>query len=373
MIQKTADEHRFGLEGKKFAFTLVEVMASLAILSILMVLLSTALSSIQGSAFRMRDKSERHREARVAFDNLERRISLATLNTYWGYDNPEKPTEYAPQSELHFVCDTMEKLVGPSQRVHSGHGVFFQAPFGYGGEEAGDLGGGKKYNELDGAMNCWGYYVEFNSDSEPTRPLRPDFLSAARVEERSRFRLMEFRLPSEKLPLFKKDFASGKSISASTVQKQIYSWFADETIRVKHSVPVADNIVALFLVPRAPGLSGKRDDPGTAIAPAFLFDSRRFQWEAAMTDLGRQTRHQVPPVIDLVLIAVTETSWLNFAKDRQANQIASLLKIEITSPQSLAPDLQAAEKRLSELKLDYRIFTTTVSLRTGKWITSQSQ
>lgn len=348
-------------------FSLIEVLTSLAILSVLMVILATMLSSIQRSFNRVRDKAEKYHEARVAFDNLERRIAQATLNTYWGYDNPERPTEYSPRSELHFVCGPMGQLTGSTRRVHSGHGIFFQAPFGYGGDEAGQLGGGKIYNELDGAMNCWGYYVEFNSDTESSRPLRPGFLSSAKIEEKLRFRLMEFRLPSEKLTLFQ------IGLSGSTQQRQIYSWFADDAIRLKYSVPVADNIIALFFVPRAPGILGTPDDPGTSIAPAFLFDSRRFQWDKKNPSLSLQTRHQVPPVLDMVLIAVTETSWLNFSRNGAPEDLPGKLKIELKSPETVTRDLADTEKLLSSLNLDYRVFSTSVSLRTGKWITSHSR
>ena len=92
------------------AFSFIELLASLAIFSVILLTLFSALSSVQQSWVATQDRVEKYRSARVALDTLERRISGATLNTYWGYDDPESPTEYAPQSELHFISAPVPQL-----------------------------------------------------------------------------------------------------------------------------------------------------------------------------------------------------------------------------------------------------------------------
>ena len=353
------------------AFTLVEMLVSMVIMSFIMIALVSALGQTQNLWNQTQDRAEKFREARIGFETVSRRLSNATLNPYWGYDDADNPTEYARQSELHFVVGPSEVILDAS-RKNCGSAVFFQAPFGYGGEEAGARGGGIDYEKLDDALNCWGYYVEYNSDSEIDRPLRPDFLDSSPVTsaERMRFRLMEYRQPTERLALFDDDFAAGKALSESLSSSDINRWFSDSMTRVENSSPVAENILTMILTPRAPGKVTGQSLEETDIAPDYHFDSRRYQWEKE-NSLSGITRHQIPPVIDMTLVALTEASWKRF--DEAGGDAIGLLEFVnslFSKSGRFEKDLKTLEEKLAGLNLDHRMFSTTIALRSGKWITS---
>src|SRR6188768_4103431 len=85
------------------------------------------------------------KDARQSFEEITRRLSQATLNTYFSYRWENNTVngvtlrvgrEIIPQSELHFVCGPAEELgisVKNSRQVGQRytHAVFFQAPFGF--------------------------------------------------------------------------------------------------------------------------------------------------------------------------------------------------------------------------------------------------
>ena len=108
------------------------------------------------------------RQARDGFDAISRRLSQATLNTYWDYDDPNVPTRYIRQSELRFLSGPTEGLAGATGggRRWPTHGLFFQAPLGVSQPGADELTG------MTTLLNSWGYFIEFGSDTA----FRPDIL-----------------------------------------------------------------------------------------------------------------------------------------------------------------------------------------------------
>ncbi len=146
--------HRVKGRRNIVAFTLVELLVSTAIIALLMVILAQMTGQTSNTWHYTSSKAEQFRDARNAFDTMTRRISQATLNTYWDYDSYEKPTEFVRRSELRFICGPVQngpigpslsysdpvtsKPVGPWRLDTSGataprpsHGIFFQAPFGF--------------------------------------------------------------------------------------------------------------------------------------------------------------------------------------------------------------------------------------------------
>jgi uncharacterized protein (TIGR02599 family) len=126
-------------------FTLVEIMVSLAVLTILLLISAQVIGQVQSTWSASNARVSQFREARIAFDILSRNLSQATLNTYIDYDNnylatagsssatSTAPSNYIRRSELQFVCGPASSLVtatggGPSELP--GHAVFFQAPLG---------------------------------------------------------------------------------------------------------------------------------------------------------------------------------------------------------------------------------------------------
>src|SRR5437867_2293961 len=79
-------------------FTLVEVMVSMAILVLLLLVLVSITDATRKTWSYTSSKIEQFQDAREAFESITRKLSQATLNTYWDYDNPLTPTRYLRQS-----------------------------------------------------------------------------------------------------------------------------------------------------------------------------------------------------------------------------------------------------------------------------------
>src|SRR4029450_8716764 len=96
------------------AFTLVEILVSTALVVAIMVLMLGVVDQTQRLSQRSRSKTTQLQAARSAFDTMARRLSQATLNTYWRAQEMTIGAEKADflfrrQSELQFVS-------GPTKR-----------------------------------------------------------------------------------------------------------------------------------------------------------------------------------------------------------------------------------------------------------------
>ena len=116
-------------------FTLVELLVSIALITLIALLLSSMTGATASTWRHTTARIEQFRSAETAYESITRRLSQATLNTYWDYDNPTAPKKYLRQSDLRFISGNMtagpKKLltaVGPRRPTH---GIFFQAPLGY--------------------------------------------------------------------------------------------------------------------------------------------------------------------------------------------------------------------------------------------------
>jgi uncharacterized protein (TIGR02599 family) len=170
-------------------FSILEVLVASAVLALLLVAMMSMTDQVQKTYRSTLGKAEQFREARVAFESITRRLSQATLNTYWDYDSPTTPTKYLRQSELRFLSGNASGLLsGVTPAISSTtHAVFFQAPFGFTSNST--------YGGMESMVNTWGYFIEFGSDSV----LRPDPVNTAGVPVKYRFRLYEMMEPSETL------------------------------------------------------------------------------------------------------------------------------------------------------------------------------
>jgi uncharacterized protein (TIGR02599 family) len=242
-------------------FTLVELLVSTTIVLVITVMLVTATSQTGVLWSRTKAKVEQFREARTGFDTLTQRLSQATLNTYWDYDNPTLPTKYQRRSELRFTSGQADTLLGPegtNQRLT--HCVFLHAPLGFtavqtkaGAVETDKTGQG--FRGLDNLLNCWGYFVQFGSDQN----YRPSFLSGSTIPLRWRFRLMEFALPTESLATYNLTSGGPSSGTPKAYTFNKTDWFTQplsQTVKggnngsTVHSL--AENIIALIIMPRLP-------------------------------------------------------------------------------------------------------------------------
>lgn len=339
---------------------MIEMLVSMAILAIILVMTTAMVSGTQKSLRAARASASQYREARRAFAVLTRTLQQTTLNTYWDYDDPENPSRYLRQSELHFVTGPSDEVLN-EQDIY-GHAVFFNAPFGFAGSDAtGEDPSSDPYRDLESLLNAWGYYVTYAEDDDAPafiQALQPDIISVKRG-----FRLMEYRQPSEKLSIYKEDLREASSKAAA------YGWFRDHL--KEHSRVVADNIIALVIRPvvSASDAEEKGEDPWW-IAPDYLYDSRGKQLSTMSGAASEASANQVPPILELTLVAVEEESYQAYerrGKGDPKSRLSSLIEGLFQDPEDLEEDLATLEKELAELKIAHEVFQASVGLRTAKW------
>jgi uncharacterized protein (TIGR02599 family) len=377
-------------------FTLVELLISMALVTIILVVLASITSSTQRSWTYTTANVEQFRDSREAFEAMTRKLSQATLNTYWDYNytngKTQPPTSYMRQSDLRFVCGNAAALTATNNVVTQA--TFFQAPLGYASNS--------NYVDLDHLLNTWGFFIKFGNDSL----LRPPFLASTLIPLRYRFRLMELMEPSDSLSIYKYTSGIGK-YTANVPNNTLYvsgpsntppsgftgyEWFTDpfnnvNSLPVQPVRPLAENIVALIFLP----MLSKYDQTAggyspSSLAPNYAYDSTGPGAAAsyaitsqAAADLN--STNQLPPVVQVTMVAVDETSYKRF-QGTSATAPSSLLVTSSSVFQTagdtvnpanpgLAQDLKSVETNLQAYHLNYRVFSTNVSIEGSKWSRAQ--
>jgi uncharacterized protein (TIGR02599 family) len=372
-------------------FTMVELLAATAILSLIMVLTLQITSNTNTIWQRARSRIDTFQESRAAFEAMTRNLSQAMLNPYWDYvDAAGKPrdpalasfvpSQYVRQSELHFVSgpskDVLKSVNGSNgQPLKSAtHSVFFQAPLGV--SQPATTG---STTTLPALLNVSGYFLEFGDDAK----FRPRFLEGSeRAPLRNRFRLMEMSQPSESLSVYQ--WVSQASKAAVPTVATLSKWFVEplneDTLATTASGPtsarrvkrsLAENIVALIILPKRSTNDGPTD--AKELAPNYAYDSRAYQ-TAAGNELAKLTRNQLPPLVQVTMVAIDETSAARLESRADSPStppdlgLADLFKTSAKGVQ-LAADLATLEKTLNDdaHRVTYRIFSTDVSILQAKW------
>jgi uncharacterized protein (TIGR02599 family) len=247
---------------------------------------------------------------------------------------------------------------GATPSDNPGHAVFFQAP----------LGLSQQYRELGTLLNARGYYVQFGSDMKN----RPPFLAERGVPEKLRYRLMEYRPPSERPSL---------SLQGNTVYAKPDTWFQQD--RADASEPLADNIILLLVSPRiSEAMAEAANRNATWIAPSYRYNSLDCD-NSTITPEKVQilqdgtavqgTQHLLPPHVQITLVALDEPSAQRFA-EQSANRSVDILG-EAGAPFTIAADydrdLSHLKDYLNSKRLSYRVFTSSVTMRSARWDSRQ--
>jgi uncharacterized protein (TIGR02599 family) len=338
----------------RHGFTLVELLVSMSILSLLMLMVASVLSEVQKAWGQTSKKVSQFREARRAFDILKVDLNQAVLNTYlrYRYDNPSDPfspfngsteiknaapTEYVRYSELQFISGpTANVIQGKNAAQNPGHCVFFHAP----------IGQSSVYTHVPTALNPRGYFIAYGDDVV----YRPDFLAQTRAPVKHRYRLMQFAPPTEKNVVY----------DEATLDNQ-GDWFTAASIN-DSSLPIADNVVLLVISPRRPVV----DDTGDPrdIAPQYAYNS------SIQSSAGQATNDQtsqLPPQIEVVMAVIDEISAGKLAESAGANPPLVFNGFTEANNAKFRSDLNDLERYLTDLKLNFRVFTATLALRNSKW------
>ncbi len=325
MKQATSQRLRRGDNAHLSAFTVVELLVAAAVLIIILGVIFSITQQTSAAWKSASSKIETFQRARAAFEAITQTLGEATLFNYYDYDSLNNPKRYYRKSDLHFISG---KSLVNGQLTHA---VFFQTPAGYSDSTS--------YQNLESLLNACGFFVTYSIDDS-----RPDFLSSlpSKPKDKYRFRLMEFLQPSQNLAVY-------ASSSGTT-------WF---TGALSSSPPpvrqIADNVIALVLIPRT--------SQGAELTSDYEYDSR--SWTPTPGGIQPATSNQLPPLVEVVMVAIDEPSAARWCTDQSAPTLVagSLFR----DPSSLEGDLDTLAGNLTDKHITYRIFRTTVALRNAKW------
>lgn len=404
-------------------------MVSIAILSLIMGLLVQITGQTSNIWRQTSSRAEQFRESRTAFEAMTRRISQATLNTYWDYDLVKDvgsagstgaaeymPTGYIRQSELRFISGPMQSGATPldtsKNEFRPGHGIFFQAPFGVVADVSPSDKTGTKFEGMNELLNTWGFYVEVRDDAA----VRPQFVDSRNSRVRSR--LMEMIEPSSAMNIYSKTSHSFRNSISEVLERRNYSGFDWFSISLNFSPNasgatgaltsrshvLAENIVALAILPKLAeedaaniddGAGGsvnlKAEDRATALAPEYFYHSASIgaAGSAGVDALKGllNSKHQLPPILQVTMVAVDEPSAIRMGvRNPDADPLGvGPETLFLTRAKDLEADLylhnpttgrgsdQSLEQRLLDQRVNYRIFSTNVHLRGAKWSREQTK
>lgn len=313
---------------KRGGFSLVESLVACAILGMILAVMLTMVNQTSGVWRSTNSRIESFQGARRAFDILTALLGQATLNTYWGYDDENNPTRYIRKSELHFVVAPAGSGGLPGT-VGCGQAVFFQAPAGKAEDAAAE--------KLPGLLNLCGFFVEHGSDLGwlPSAPIN--------APARDRFRLMVWLANTEAAEIFR----DTNDPSGTT------DWVNPG---ISDTYPLADNIIALVVWPR--------EESGSGVLDSYAYNSRA----GAAAAPQPVTANQLPPVLDVALVAIDETSAARLGQS-QETVIAGCLHglFEQNPAASFTADLAELERRLVDKGITHRVFSSAIPLREAKW------
>ena len=348
-------------------FTLVEMMVSTVVLALLLIVIVSAMDSVQRSWRRSREKVDQFRSARAAFETITRQLTQATLNTYWDYHYAETgsnappvetatpPSAYVRQSELHFITGQASELIGDTvTRPVSGHALFFQAPLGH----------SSQFRGLGSLLNGRGFYVQWRSNEST----RPDFLPSGVSPVKERYQLMEYR------PISEQATVDGRALRGNSIYTNPDGWFKEDL--ELQSRAVASNILALFISPRT-AQTEEGSEPWW-IAPSYRYDSRDTDNSTAALDklviteggvVRQGTQHLLPPLVRVTLIASDEESfarWLELNPEA-GGKILERAGAPFAAAGQHDQDLVALKQYLDGEHLNYRVFSQSMPLRNAAW------
>lgn len=328
-------------------FSLVELMVATAILTIILGIIFTLTSQTANAWKSSQSRIESFQAARAAFESMTRRISQATLNNYYDYDNPSTPRRYLRRSDLHFIAG---KSLCPQQITHA---IFFQAPLGY--TDA------AKYVGLDNTLNACGYYVEYNADTS-----RPAFIETLPnpPPPRRRFRLMQFVEPAQELGVYEHQGSADPS--------EQREWFTGPLLQsAPPTRPLADNVIALVILPKRS--AGDEAAVGAPLTTDYEYDTRK---SAPAGTAQLPGENQLPPLVEVLLVAIDEPSALKLGTSVAAPELLGNSSTLFQTCDQLEEDIGKLQEILAaapgnsadnRTRLTYRLFRTEVPLKGAKW------
>ena len=380
-------------------FTLVELLVATAVLAVIVVLTVSLVNGLTNAVQQGSSQLQRMAQAQRAFELARRMLGEATLRPYFDYvdnagnfrgpflnytskfgatnigttANAFNPTAYARASELRFIAgpatpppgaaappgfpkDTSLNLVSPfAGATPVTHAMFFQVPVGRTNTPA-DA-------PLRTLLNTVGFYVEYGKISD----LSPTVRGAAPADKR--FRLMMLTEPSESLSVY--NLTQTRTYTGKewyTVPLKQTADPADPTKKSYNVHLLAENVVAMVVRP-------KKYVPGPPAAWSYFlpypYDSAYNNPAVGTTGWKQsETQHELPPVVELTLIALDATSAQRLEILSGNDSVTTLgLSALFANPSdaTYASSMKTLTAYLTAHRLTYRLFTTDVSVEGAQW------
>lgn len=335
-------------------FSIVELLVATAILAVILGIIFSITQMISQSWGKSTAKIEAFQAARAAFDSMSRKVSQATLNTYYDYYDATgntrasygtnttgfSPARYGRASDLHFLSG---KSLVTGQVTHS---LFFQTPSGYSDNT--------NYTGMDSLLNGCGFYIAYDKDNT-----LPGFVSALphKPADRYRFRLMQYFQPSQDLQVY------NPPSSGPAGQK---AWFQNPLIGNTPPISIlSENVIAMAVLPKL-----SRTDASEAAQqgrPDVLSDT--YEYDSRATTAAGLTDHQLPPVLEVVMVAIDENSARRFCVNGSAPTfgLGGGLSGLFQQSDQLDADLKTLTDALIAQHVTYRVFRSEIAVRGAKW------
>ena len=350
-------------------FTLVEMLVGLAVSVILVGLTLTVLSHVSSTVRNADSSIDAFQSAEAGFDIMTQKLSDATLNTYYDYDNPNLPTRYLRRSDLHFfvvqnsVLDSA--VTSGTANPNSGESVFFQVPAGYSNNTA--------YANTQGLLNACGYYVEFG----PNNAYWPSIFTSGTFPLHYRYRLMQAIQPTEFNDVYGDPEPGVPETSPAWITPLVTLPSAGSTQAngvASVALPIAENVIALVILPQSPALVASS---ALSTSTDYQYNSRQgFPLSNATTSanpLAAYQSEQLPQILQLTMVAIDAASAMRLDTGSSApppvieHALTTGTSPRFTQVSQYAADLAALEASLAAAHINYQVLSTSVTLRESKW------
>ena len=110
----------------------------------------------------------------------------------------------------------------------------------------------------------------------------------------------------------------------------------------------------------------------SSLAPYYLYDSStNLNSSSNYPDSAYlNTHNQLPPVVQVTLVAVDETSAIRYANAYQ--NISNTISGYFSNASTFDSDLLNLQTNLASKQINFRVFTTDVMMRGAKWSGNQT-
>jgi len=336
-----------------------------------------------------------------------------------------------------------EKQDAADETIYPTHSIFFQAPIGFTATSDPTVvpldSSVRQYRSLSNMLSVLGYYVKWGEDlSLPkfilTNAASPD---TALVPRRFRYRLWEVTQPGEAMMVYSNKnytnigFDDVGNVKSGTITPESKFLLATDWVRFATgklpmldanyakilNIPtkqsndhiLADNIIALIILPKLSERDRSTPDALNDLTDNFEYDSRpksAFEGQAIklplksplknlaaqLTQKQLKQLHQLPPILQVTMVAIDEASavklhdyskanaykpptWFKDLSDaKQLTTVTNVADFQkqlgdpaAPAPESLIGRLSNVDGKQQTPKMNYRVFTTDVILRNSKW------